>query len=63
RILGNAPLAVEAGKRAINRGLEMSLEDGLALEAELEGDLFLTSDLAEGTKAFLEKRTADFRRK
>jgi len=49
--LGNAPLAVEAGKRAINRGVEMSLDDGLVYEAELEGDLFLTSDLAEGAKA------------
>lgn len=63
KILGNAPLAVEAGKRAIDRGLEMSLEEGLAYEAELEGDLFLTADLAEGTKAFVEKRAPNFRRR
>ena len=62
-ILNNAPLAVEAGKRAINRGVEMSLEDGLVYEAELEGDLFLTSDLAEGTRAFMEKRIPNFKRK
>ncbi|HRT61256.1 MAG TPA: enoyl-CoA hydratase-related protein [Syntrophales bacterium] len=62
-ILGNAPLAVEAGKRAINRGVEMSLEDGLMYEAKLEGDLFLTKDLAEGVSAFIEKRTPIFRRR
>jgi len=62
-IIDNAPLAVEAGKRAINRGVEMSLEDGLVYEAELEGDLFLTSDLAEGTRAFMEKRIPNFKRK
>lgn len=62
-LLNNAPLAVEAGKRAINRGVEMPLEDGLAYEAELEGDLFMTSDLAEGTRAFVEKRAPNFKRK
>lgn len=62
-ILSNAPLAVEAGKRVINEGLEMSLEDGLVLEANLVGDLFLTEDLKEGAGAFVEKRFPVFRGK
>lgn len=62
-ILGNAPLAVEAGKRAVNGGVEMSLEDGLLLEAGLVSDLFLTQDLKEGTSAFVEKRPPGFKRK
>jgi enoyl-CoA hydratase len=62
-ILGNAPLAVEAGKRAVNKGVEMSLEDGLLLEAGLEADLFMTDDIKEGANAFLEKRVPLFKRK
>ena len=62
-ILSNAPLAIEAGKRAINRGVEMSLEDGLVYEAGLVGDLFLTQDLKEGSRAFVEKRAPVFQRK
>jgi len=62
-ILGNAPLAVEAAKRAINEGLELPVEDGMLLEAGLVGDLFLTDDLQEGSGAFIEKRPPVFRRK
>jgi enoyl-CoA hydratase len=62
-ILGNAPLAVEAGKRAINRGAEMSLEDGLVFEAGLVGDLFMTEDLREGASAFVEKRFPVYQRR
>jgi enoyl-CoA hydratase len=54
--LGNAPLALRAAKRAINEGSDMSLEDGLIMEASLVGDLFMTEDLREGAAAFLEKR-------
>ncbi|NPU86607.1 MAG: hypothetical protein HPY65_19200 [Syntrophaceae bacterium] len=62
-ILGNAPLAVEAAKRAVNRGVEMPLEEGLKLEAGFVGDLFLTEDLKEGATAFVEKRFPVFKRK
>jgi enoyl-CoA hydratase len=54
---------VEAGKRAINKGVEMSMEDGLVFEAGLVGDLFMTEDLKEGANAFVEKRVPLFRRK
>jgi enoyl-CoA hydratase len=42
-IIGNAPLALEAGKRAINRGIEMSLGEGLVCEAALVSHLILTA--------------------
>ena len=60
-ILGNAPLAIRNGKKAINEGLNMSFEEGLIREAELMSDLFMTEDLREGAAAFLEKRLPKFK--
>jgi enoyl-CoA hydratase len=48
---------------AVNRGSEMSLPEGLALEADLFSACCATEDKKEGTRAFLEKRAADFRGK
>ncbi|MCM3901954.1 MAG: enoyl-CoA hydratase/isomerase family protein [Pyrinomonadaceae bacterium] len=56
-----APLAVRACLRAVTRGLELSLQEGLTLEAELFASLFGTDDMREGTSAFLEKRTPVFK--
>lgn len=50
------PLAVRAAKEAMIKGVEMSLEDGLRLEAKLEDFLFTTEDCKEAQKARLEKR-------
>jgi enoyl-CoA hydratase/carnithine racemase len=61
KINANAPRAVAAAKRAVTLGLQMSLADGLRLEASLFGALFETADVKEGVAAFLEKRKADFR--
>jgi enoyl-CoA hydratase len=58
-----APLAIRACLRSVVRGLELPLEDGLALEAELFGSLFSTEDMREGTRAFLEKRAPVFKGK
>jgi len=60
QILANGPLAVAACIEAVTLGLDMSLEGGLALEASHFGLLAATSDMREGTKAFLEKRPAEF---
>ena len=56
-----APLAIRACLEAVTRGLELPLEEGLALEARLFASLFETADVREGTNAFLEKRTPVFR--
>jgi len=59
--LANLPrLALQASKMLINRSQEMDLASGLELEARTFGGIALTHDLAEGTKAFLEKRKANF---
>jgi enoyl-CoA hydratase len=56
-----APLAIRACLRAVTCGSEMSIEDGLELEARLFSELFATEDVREGTRAFLEKRKPVFR--
>jgi len=60
-VLANGPLAVALCIDAVDRGLDLSLADGLALEAGHFGLLAATADMAEGTRAFLEKRAAQFR--
>src|ERR1700726_4561930 len=61
KIIANAPLAVKYTMEAIERGVEMPQEEGLFLEATLFGLSCATEDMREGTKAFLEKRKADFK--
>jgi len=60
QMLTNAPLALAACIDAVDRGLQLPLDDALALEATLFGVLASTSDTAEGTRAFLEKRPPRF---
>lgn len=55
-----APLAIRACLEAVTRGQDLSLEEGLRLEAELFSSLFKTADMREGTRAFLEKRPPVF---
>jgi len=57
---GKAPLAVGNIKRAVQTGLEIPLESGLALERELQAKLFASADAKEGIAAFNEKRGAKF---
>jgi enoyl-CoA hydratase len=63
KIIANAPLAVKYTMEAIERGFEMPQEEGLFLEASLFGLACATEDMREGTKAFLEKRAANFKGK
>src|SRR6266849_2346827 len=63
KIIANAPLAVQYTIEAVNKGLEMTLAEGLYLEATLFGVCCATEDKKEGTAAFLEKRAAQFKGK
>jgi enoyl-CoA hydratase len=60
QMLANAPLALGMCIDAVNAGLDRPIDEGLNLEAELFGRLAGTADMAEGTRAFLEKRPAVF---
>lgn len=60
-IAAQAPLAVAEVIRVVDEGLDLPLEEALALEARAFGRLCDTADKAEGTKAFLEKRRAEWK--
>ena len=59
-MIGQGPLAVAHCIEAVDRGLDMGLDDAIALEASYFGMLSATADKAEGMKAFLEKRPPGF---
>ena len=63
KIIANAPLAIQYAMEAVNHGLDLPLADGLYLEAVLFGVCCATEDKNEGTRAFLEKRPAQFKGK
>src|SRR5258705_13724354 len=60
QIFANAPLAVRYSLEAVNKGLETSQTEGLALEASFFGLFAGTEDQREGTQAFLQKRAPQF---
>ena len=59
----NAPIAVKYSKACIDRGMQMDIDDAIALENELFGMCYATADQKEGMTAFLEKRPAKFENK
>jgi enoyl-CoA hydratase len=54
------PLSIAAIKQAVNRGLNMALDDANMYEAGLFAELTATQDCKEGTRAFLEKRKPEW---
>ena len=60
QIFANAPIAVRYSLEAVNKGLETSQAEGLALEASFFGLCAATADKHEGTQAFLQKRAPEF---
>jgi len=60
-IAGKGPVALRYIKEAVNKGLDLTMEQGLRLEADLYFILHTTADRTEGIKAFLEKRPPQFK--
>jgi enoyl-CoA hydratase len=63
KIIANAPLSVKYSLEAVNKGMESSVAEGLLLEASLFAVCASTDDKKEGTSAFIEKRSPNFRGK
>jgi len=61
KICESAPLAVAGVKEAMLRGIEMTLEEGLALEGYLGRNVNSSKDFTEGMKAFAEKRKPQYK--
>ena len=61
KINANAPTAVKLAIDAANRGLDVSLAEGLNIEASLFTQCFATEDRKEGVAAFREKRKPNFK--
>lgn len=60
----NAPVkAIGNIKRAVQSGLEMGFNESLALERELQQELFISEDAKEGLSAYVGKRKAIFKGK
>jgi enoyl-CoA hydratase/carnithine racemase len=57
---GKAAKAVGRIKRAVQSGLEVSFSESLAIERELQQQLFTSEDAKEGLTAYVEKRPAKF---
>ena len=60
RITANAPLAVQATKESVIRGLGLALNEAYKLESELAQHVFQSDDAKEGPKAFAEKRDPEW---
>ena len=60
QIAANAPVAVRLSLEAVNKGMDTSQSEGIALEASYFGLCAATEDKKEGTSAFLEKRAPQF---
>jgi enoyl-CoA hydratase/carnithine racemase len=62
-IAANGPVAVRLAKKAIERGWDLSMDEGLALEWQCYEGVLGTADRDEALRAFSEKRTPRFQGK
>ena len=60
KIASRAPLAIAAAKRMVERGFDLPLREANDNEAQSFALLFDTQDRAEGMRAFIDKRQAQF---
>ncbi|MDP2744802.1 MAG: enoyl-CoA hydratase-related protein, partial [Dehalococcoidia bacterium] len=61
KMAGSGPIALRLAKEAIHKGLDLTLDQGMRLEADIYFLLQTTADRTEGIKAFLEKRPPHFK--
>jgi len=62
-ILGKGPLAVQLAKLAVNISTDTDRHTGMLVEKLTQAFLFSTEDRSEGTEAFIEKRSPEFKRR
>lgn len=60
-ILPNGPIALRMAKQAVNRGVEVDRDSGMALEQACYAQVIPTKDRLEGLAAFKEKRKPVYR--
>lgn len=60
-MVGNGPVALRMAKQAINKGVEVDISSGLAIEQACYAQVIPTQDRIEGLKAFKEKRKPNFK--
>lgn len=60
RIRSKGPLATQLAKQVVSRGFDVDHETGILLERLAQAVLYSTEEKNEGTRAFLEKRPADY---
>lgn len=61
RIRTKGPLAIRLVKSVVTHGLDADANTGMLLETLAQSLLYGTAEKAEGTQAFIDKRTPDFR--
>jgi enoyl-CoA hydratase len=59
-LLGKGPIALRLGKEAVQKAMDLTLDQGMRLEEDLYALLQTTQDRAEGVRAFLGKRKPHF---
>ena len=59
-IIEKSPAAVRACLASVTRGINLSIDEGLAVEANQFAQMVHTTDIREGINAFLERRPAHF---
>ncbi len=62
RITANAPMAVQATKESVLRGLAVDQREAYEIESTLAAKVFSSDDAKEGPRAFAEKRAPDLDR-
>lgn len=60
-ILPNGPIGVRMAKKAIDKGMQVDLNTGYAIEEACYAQVIPTKDRLEGLKAFAEKRKPEYK--